>query len=70
MMVGKPALIGRSFFASSLISTALMTAEETDLLARNRLAKTMLTHLTSRHPDLFVAKDVPWCEAGDENVPS
>ena len=35
-----------------------------------RIAKTMLTHLTSRYPHLFRVKNVPWYEAGDEDVPA
>jgi hypothetical protein len=34
-----------------------------------RVAKVMLTHLTSRFPGLFLAKDVPWYEANDDGVP-
>ena len=34
-----------------------------------RVAKAVLTHLTSRFPNLFFSKDVPWYEAIDENVP-
>ena len=34
-----------------------------------RVAKVMLTHLTSRFPNLFFSRDVPWYEATDEDVP-
>ena len=34
-----------------------------------RIAKAMLTHLTSRFPNLFFSKDVPWYVATDEDVP-
>lgn len=34
-----------------------------------RVAKTMLTHLTSRFPHLFSSRDVPWYEATDDDVP-
>jgi hypothetical protein len=34
-----------------------------------RTAKAMLTHLTSRFPNLFLLQDVPWYETPDENVP-
>jgi len=34
-----------------------------------RIAKSMLTHLTSRFPNLFPSKDVPWYVATDEDVP-
>lgn len=34
-----------------------------------RIAKVMLTHLTSRFPNLFSSRDVPWYEATDEDVP-
>lgn len=34
-----------------------------------RVAKAMLTHLTSRYPNLFCSKDVPWYEPTDEDVP-
>lgn len=35
-----------------------------------RIAKAMLTHLTSRFPNLFYPRDVPWYEATDEDVPT
>jgi hypothetical protein len=35
-----------------------------------RVARAMLTHLTSRFPNLFSTRDVPWHEATDEDVPS
>lgn len=35
-----------------------------------RIAKVMLTHLTSRFSNLFSLRDVPWYEATDEDVPS
>jgi hypothetical protein len=34
-----------------------------------RIAKTVLSHLTSRNPELFQSKDVPWYVANDEDVP-
>jgi hypothetical protein len=34
-----------------------------------RVAKAMLTHLTSRFPNLFISKEMPWYEATDEDVP-
>ena len=34
-----------------------------------RVAKTMLTHLVSRFPNLFVSRDVPWYQATDDDVP-
>ncbi|WP_260740495.1 hypothetical protein [Tunturiibacter lichenicola] len=34
-----------------------------------RIAKIMLSHLTSRYPDLFQSKDVAWYVATDEEVP-
>lgn len=34
-----------------------------------RIAKVMLTHLTSRFSSLFLSKDVPWYEATDDDVP-
>ena len=34
-----------------------------------RIAKVMLTHLTSRFPNLFSSRDVPSYEATDEDVP-
>lgn len=34
-----------------------------------RVAKTMLTHLTSRFPNLFFSKDVPWYLATDDDAP-
>ena len=33
------------------------------------VARTMLTHLTSRFPNLFTAKDVPWYQTTDDDVP-
>jgi hypothetical protein len=34
-----------------------------------RVAKAMLTHLTSRFPNLFFSRDVPWYQAADDDVP-
>lgn len=34
-----------------------------------RIARTVLTHLTTRHPDLFRSRNVPWYVATDEDVP-
>ena len=34
-----------------------------------RIAKAMLTHLTSRFPNLFSSRDVPWYQATDDGVP-
>jgi hypothetical protein len=33
-----------------------------------RIAKAMLTHLTSRFPNLFTSRDVPWYQATDDDV--
>lgn len=34
-----------------------------------RIARTMLSHLTTRHPELFQARKVPWYVASDDDVP-
>lgn len=34
-----------------------------------RIAKAMLTHLTSRFPNLFTCRDVPWYQATDDEIP-
>lgn len=34
-----------------------------------RVAKMMLTHLTSRYSAFFHSRDVPWYEATDQDVP-
>jgi hypothetical protein len=34
-----------------------------------RIARTMLSHLTTRHPELFRSHKVPWYVATDEDVP-
>ncbi len=34
-----------------------------------RIARNVLTHLTSRHPDLFRSRKVAWYVATDEDVP-
>lgn len=34
-----------------------------------RIAKAMLTHITSRFPNLFSSRDVPWYQPNDEDVP-
>ncbi|WP_353069881.1 hypothetical protein RBB75_06065 [Tunturibacter empetritectus] len=34
-----------------------------------RIAKIVLSHLTSRHPDLFQSRDVAWYVATDEETP-
>jgi hypothetical protein len=34
-----------------------------------RVARVVLSHLTSRYPDLFQSKDVAWYVATDEEVP-
>ena len=34
-----------------------------------RIAKIVLSHLTSRHPDLFQSKEVAWYVATDEEIP-
>ena len=34
-----------------------------------RIARTMLSHLTTRHPELFRSREVPWHVATDEDVP-
>jgi hypothetical protein len=34
-----------------------------------RIAKAIQAHLTTRHPELFPAKDVPWYQATDAEVP-
>lgn len=33
------------------------------------IAKTMLSHLISRYPSLFLLKDVPWYVPTDDDVP-
>jgi hypothetical protein len=35
-----------------------------------RVAKRVLSHLTTRYPDLFQSKQVPWYIATDEDSPS
>jgi hypothetical protein len=62
------------------IRTARWTAIHSDGLAEvdwqkevehsARVAKAMLTHLTSRFPNLFFTKDAPWYVSTDEDVPS
>lgn len=72
-----PALL----IASSLVlavRTARWPATHSDRLAdvdwhkevehSARIAKVMLTHLTSRYPNLFSSKEVPRYEATDEDV--
>ncbi len=34
-----------------------------------RIARTMLSHLTTRYPELFRSREVPWYVATDEDVP-
>jgi hypothetical protein len=34
-----------------------------------RIAKVVLSHLTSRSPELFQTKDMPWYVATDDEVP-
>jgi hypothetical protein len=34
-----------------------------------RIAKAIQAHLTTRYPDLFQAKDVPWYQPTDSEVP-
>ena len=34
-----------------------------------RVAKLMLTHLTSRFPNLFTSRDAPWYTPTDDGVP-
>lgn len=34
-----------------------------------RIARTLLSHLTTRHPELFRSREVPWYVATDEDVP-
>jgi hypothetical protein len=34
-----------------------------------RIAKAMLTHLTSRFPNIFLTKDIAWYEGSDDDVP-
>ena len=34
-----------------------------------RIARTVLSHLTSKHPELFRAREIPWYIATDEDVP-
>jgi hypothetical protein len=34
-----------------------------------RIARLVLSHLTTRYPDMFQAKQVPWYVATDEEVP-
>lgn len=59
--------------------TARWTATHSDELSASqwdkeiehsvRVAKTLVSHLTTRHPELFRGKDVPWFTATDEDVP-
>lgn len=34
-----------------------------------RIARTVLCHLTTRHPELFRCREVPWFVAADDDVP-
>ncbi len=34
-----------------------------------RIARTVLSHLTTRHPELFRSREIPWYVATDEEVP-
>ena len=34
-----------------------------------RISRTLLTHLTTRYPELFRSREVPWFVATDEDVP-
>lgn len=34
-----------------------------------RMARIVLSHLTSRYPEFFPAKDVPWYVPSDDDVP-
>jgi hypothetical protein len=34
-----------------------------------RIARTVLSHLTTRYPELFRSRDVPWYVAADDDVP-
>ena len=34
-----------------------------------RIARTVLSHLTTRHPELFRSLEAPWYVATDEDVP-
>jgi hypothetical protein len=34
-----------------------------------RIARTVLSHLTTKHPELFRAREVAWYVATDEDVP-
>lgn len=34
-----------------------------------RIAKIVMSHLTSRYPELFPLKEMPWYVPGDEEVP-
>jgi hypothetical protein len=34
-----------------------------------RIAKIVMSHLTSHYPELFSRKEVPWYAPGDEEVP-
>lgn len=34
-----------------------------------RIARTVLSHLTTRHPELFRSRDVSWYVATDDDVP-
>jgi hypothetical protein len=35
-----------------------------------RVTRAMLTHLTSRFPNLFSSRDVPWYEPSDDDIPA
>ncbi len=75
--LGPPLLIASSLVLA--VRTARRPATFSDGLAdvdwqkevehSARIAKAMLTHLTSRFPDLFCTRDVPWYEATDRDVP-
>lgn len=34
-----------------------------------RIARTVLSHLTTRHPELFRSREVPWYVATEEDMP-
>jgi hypothetical protein len=34
-----------------------------------RMARTVLSHLTTKHPELFRSREVPWYVTTDEDVP-
>jgi hypothetical protein len=51
-------------------ATALQNVDwEKEVEHSVRIAKIILSHVTSRHPDLFQSKDVAWYVETDEEAP-